>query len=446
MEPSKRIRGVLRLLPAALVLLLLGGVLFNFAAASKSSRRGARTAAEERLFRQGKRIFRFDTFGDQKFWGGVLQLNRAIAGAKNGGVGPGVSPKTALGVGLKVDVAALPKSVRRAIKRGKVNLNAPKTTLALLKLGAVVGVKGFFNRRGTRLTSVGLTCAVCHSTVNNSFAPGIGRRRDGWANRDLNVGAIVSLSPNLKPVADLLGTDEATVRKVLAAWGPGKFDAELFLDGKGFRPDGRSAATLIPPAFGLDGVNLHTYTGWGTVTYWNAFVANLELHGQGNFFDPRLDDRNKFPVAARNGFGHTRNKRDLISRKLGPLHFYQLGLPAPRPPRGSFNRAAFRRGKAVFNGKGRCASCHVPPRYSEPGWNLHRPAEICTDSFQADRSPDGMYRTTPLKGLWTHRKGGFYHDGRFSTLGAVIDHYNGCFGLGLSAREKGDLVQYLKGL
>ena len=436
----------LKLLPVAVALLLLGAVLFNVSAVSKSGR-GDRAAlsAEKRLFKKGRRIFRFDTFGDQRFWGGALQLHKAIEGKKLGGVGPGLSPKAALGAGLKVDSRALPASVVRAIKRGKVNLNSPKTTLALLKLNAVVGVKGFFNRRGT-LRSVGLTCAVCHSTVDNSFAPGIGRRRDGWANRDLNVGAIVSLAPNLKPVTDLLGVDEATVKKVLAAWGPGKFDAELFLDGKGFQPDGRSAATLIPPAFGLRGVNLHTWTGWGSITYWNAFVANLEMHGQGNFTDARLDDANKFPIAARNRFGHTRVKRDLISSKLPALHFYQLGLRIPKPPKRSFNARAARRGKALFNGEAKCASCHVPPTFSDPGWNLHQPSEICIDSFQADRSPTGQYRTAPLRGLFTHRKSGFFHDGRFKSLRSVVNHYNGCFGLNLSDPQKRDLVQYLKSL
>jgi hypothetical protein len=437
----------LKLVPLAAALVLLAAVLFNISAVSKSrsSRDDRALSHEKRLFEKGRRIFRFDTFGDQAFWGGALRLHEAIEGKKLGGVGPGLSPKAALDAGLKVDSAALPASVVRALKRGKVDLGSPKTTLALLKLNAVVGVKGFFNRRGT-LRSVGLTCAVCHSTVDNSFAAGIGRRRDGWANRDLNVGAIVSLAPNLKPVTDLLGVDEATVRRVLASWGPGKFDAELFLDGKAFQPDGRSAATLIPPAFGLKGVNLHTWTGWGSITYWNAFVANLEMHGQGNFFDPRLDDADKFPIAARNRFGHTRAKRDLITSKLPALHFYQLGLPVPKPPKRSFNARAARRGKAVFNGQGQCASCHMPPTFSEPGWNLHQPSEICTDSFQADRSPTGQYRTAPLRGLFSHRKRGFYHDGRFKSLGSVVDHYNGCLGLNLSSTQKRDLVEYLKSL
>ena len=227
-------------------------------------------------------------------------ISRSRAAA-NGGVGPGVSPKAALAAGLKVDVDALPRQVLRDLARGKVNLDDPAVTLELLKLDAVVGVTGFFDEKG-KITSMGIQCALCHSTVDNSFAPGIGHRLDGWANRDLNVGAIIALAPRLESVANLLGTDVATVRAVLNSWGPGRFDAVLFLDGKAFRPDGKSASVLIPPAFGLAGVNLHTWTGWGSVPYWNAFVANHEMHGQGTFFDPRLDDAAKFPIAARERF------------------------------------------------------------------------------------------------------------------------------------------------
>ncbi len=394
---------------------------------------------------EGRRTFRFDTFGDEHFWGDALRIHQAIAGAALGGVGPGVGPRTALSVGLKVDVDALPRTLQDQLKAGAVDLESPKTTIALLKLHAVIGLTGFFDRGGA-LRSVGIQCALCHSTVDDSLAPGIGHRLDGWANRDLNVGAIVGLSPDVTPVAHLLGVDEATVRAVLASWGPGKFDAELFLDGKAFRPDGATAATLLPPAFGLAGVNLHTYTGWGSVTYWNAFVANLEMHGQGIFFDPRLDDPIQFPIAAANGFGHVKSDPDLVTPRLAALHFYQLALEAPRPPRGSFDAAAAARGESVFNGKAQCASCHVPPIFTEPGWNLHTPAEIGIDDFQSSRAPDRRYRTTPLKGLWTHQKGGFYHDGRFATLDLVVSHYDTLFTLGLSAREKSDLVQYLESL
>ena len=394
---------------------------------------------------EGKQTFRFATFGDESFWGDTLRLHEAIEGQKLGGVGPGVSPATALAVGLKVDVDALPASVIAALREGKVDLNDPATTLLLLKADAVVGLTGHFNSQG-RLSSIGIQCALCHSTVDDSFAPGIGHRLDGWANRDLNVGAITSLAPNLQPAAALLGTDVATVRKVLAAWGPGKFDAELFMDGKGFRPDGKSSAVLIPPAFGLAGVNLHTWTGWGSVTYWNAFVGNLEMHGKGTFFDPRLNNAAQFPVAAAAGFGNVRNTTDLITVKLGALQFYQLAIPAPKPPKGSFDQAAAERGKELFAGQAKCATCHVPPLFTEPGWNLHTPEEIGVDDFQASRAPDKRYRTPPLKGLWTHTKGGFFHDGRFSTLGEVVQHYNGLFGLGLSDQQVHDLVEYLKSL
>ena len=418
-------------------------VIANVALAAVSgSNASPERSSPNRLLAQGRHTFRFDTFGDQAFWGGALQLNQAIAGSANGGVGPGVSPKTALAVGLKVDSTRLPRAVKDALKAGKLNLDDPKVTLALLKLNAVVGVRGFF--RDDRLSSMGLTCAVCHSTVDDSFAPGIGHRLDGWPNRDLNVGAIVSLAPNKKPLTDLLGVDEATVDKVLAAWGPGKFDAELFLDGKGFRPDGKSAATLIPAAFGLAGVNLHTYTGWGSIPYWNAFVANLEMHGIGNFEDARLADANQFPVAARAGFAHVRNERDLITPKLPALQFYQLSLPVPHAQ--DVDRGAARRGKAIFDGVGRCAGCHMPPTFTDSGWNLHPGSAICIDDFQADRSPTFRYRTTPLRGIVAKLNGGFYHDGRFPTLGAVVDHYDSCFGLHLSGRQKSDLVAYLRGL
>jgi hypothetical protein len=395
----------------------------------------AGTAGATGTIVEGRQTFRYDTFGDQVFWSRTLGIHEALKT---------VSPRTALSVGLKVDAEALPKAVLTQIRRGQVDLDDPAVTAALLQLDAVVGVRGFFKPDGT-LRAAGITCALCHSTVDDSVAPGIGRRLDGWPNRDLNVGAVINLAPNLKPVADLLGVDVAMVRTVLQSWGPGRFDAELFLDGKAFRPDGKTAATLLPPAFGLAGVDGHTYTGWGSVTYWNAFVANLEMHGQGTFWDPRLNDAEKFPIAARNGFGDVRSEHDLITSKLPALQLYQLSIPAPAPPAGSFDSNAAGRGKLVFSEAG-CARCHVPPLYTEPGWNRHKPEEIGIDSFQADRSPDGVYRTTPLKGLWTHTKGGFYHDGRFATLLDVVNHYDAHFGLSLSAKEKGDLVEFLKSL
>jgi len=400
------------------------------------------STATTRLMRGGKQTFRFATFNDQKFWGGTLQLHKTIEGAQHGGIGPGLSPKEALALGLKVDVNALPKSLQDAIKNGQVNLDDPGVTLALLKLNAVVGVKGFFNGNGN-LSSVGIECALCHSTVDNSLVPGIGHRLDGWANRDLNVGAIIGFAPNLQPIATLLHTDVATVQKVLGAWGPGKFDAELLLDGKAFEPNGRTAAALIPPAFGLAGVNLHTYTGWGSIPYWNAFVAVLEMHGQGTFFDPRLDNAKQFPIAAANGFGHVVAKPDLVTPKLPGLQAYELSLRAPKPPVGSFDPAAAARGKALFDGAAECATCHVPPIFTQPGWNLVPSSAVGIGNFEANRSPTHMLRTTPLAGLWTHQKGGFYHDGRFPTLLAVVKHYNSVFHLGLTRAQENDLVQYL---
>jgi hypothetical protein len=397
------------------------------------------------LLAEGRTIFRDDTFGSEIFWGDALQLHKGIAGVKNGGVGNGISPKTALALGLKVDVDALPPSVVEALKAGKVDLDDPATTLTLLKAKSVIGVTGFFDSSG-KITSMGVQCSLCHATVDNSFAPGIGHRLDGWPNRDLNIGAIVSAAPNLKPLTDYLGVDKPTLLKVLGSWGPGKYDAEISQDLKPFRPDGKSGATLIPAAFGLAGQNLHTYNGWGSVPYWNAYVAITQMHGQGVFFDPRLDDAKKFPIAARNRAGHIRSASDQVTAKLAALQYYQLSIPAPTPPAGSFDVAAAERGKVLFEGKAGCATCHVPPLFSEPGWPMHTASEIGIDDFQAARSPDDRYRTTPLRGLFARAKGGFYHDGRFADLDAVVEHYNTAKRLNLDAQEQRELVEYLKSL
>jgi hypothetical protein len=417
---------------------------------------------------EGREAFRFDTFGDEAFWGGALQLHQAIKGTNLGGVGPGISPGTALSLGLKVDLDALPQPLINQLKQGKVDLNDPATTVALLKLNAVVGLQGFFE--GENLNSVGITCSLCHSTVDDSLTFGIGHRLDGWANHDLDVGKIVAAAPNLSPFSNLLGVSEATVRAVLNSWGPGKFDAELILDGKAFNPqqvtDGVvtgtnvPGATLIPNAFGLAGFSEHTWTGsWGAVSYWNAFVANLEMRGIGRFFDPRLNNAAKFPIAAANGFGdlpHIPPAEDRITKKLPALNFYQLAIPAPAPEPGvDFNVAAAERGDELFIGKAKCNDCHVKPLWTEPGWNLHTPAEIGIDSFQADRSPDGVYKTMGLAGVFVREnglfmspanKGRYYHDGRFATLLDVVNHYNTRFSLGLTSEEKFDLVEFLKSL
>ena len=260
------------------------------------------------------------------------------------------------------------------------------------------------------------------------------------------MGAIVSLAPTLQPFTDLLGVDAPTVKQVLASWGPGRFDAELDKDGKAFRPDGKQAGTLIPPAFGLAGVNLHTWTGFGSVPYWNAYVGATEMHGSGTFFDARLSAADQYAVSARSGSHNTRGMPDRLTAKLAALHFYQLSIPAPKAVAGSFDPAAFARGKGLFEGAARCAMCHVPPLFTEPGNNLHAPGEIGVDAFQADRSPTHMYRTAPLAGLWTHQKGGFYHDGRFATLLDVVSHYDSLFHLTLTEQQKKDLVEYLKGI
>ncbi|HEX5220248.1 MAG TPA: hypothetical protein VFZ59_11825 [Verrucomicrobiae bacterium] len=425
------------------------------------------------MLTEGRKIFRFDTFGDEAFWGDQLQLHRAIKGTNFGGVGPGISPRTALELGLKVDGDALPQQLIQRIKRGDVDLDDPAVTLQLLKLNAVVGVKGFFNRNGS-LQSVGLTCAVCHSTVNNNVTFGIGDRLDGFANRDLNSGAIIAAAPNLTPLTSLLsivypGITDDQVRGVLSTWGPGKFDAELLLDGKAFNPQqvtggivtgtNVSGATLIPNAFGLAGFNLHTWTGgWGTVSYWNAFVAVLELRGIGTFFDERLDNTNKYPIAATARFGHISvpPDEDQVTSKLPALHYYQLSLPAPDPRAGvDYNAAAAKRGRDLFVGKADCNSCHRQPLLTEPGWNDHTPAQMKIDSFQADRSPGETYKTMNLAGLFIRErglfmnpenKGRFYHDGRFQTLRDVVASYNSRFGLGLNDSEENDLVEYLKSL
>lgn len=441
--------------------------------ASSSTFLGSPESNSQDMIKQGRRTFRFDTFGDESFWGGQLRLHETINH---------LSPSQALQLGLKVDSKALPPEVIQAIKKGRVNLNDPTVTRLLIKLNAVLGVKGLFNENGT-LKSVGITCAICHSTVDDSIAPGIGKRIDGVANRDLNIGAIAASAPNLQPVVDLLrladpGITASQVRAVLNSWGPGKFDAELFLDGKAFNPqqitNGVVTATnvpgavLIPNARGLAGHNLHTWTGgWGTVSYWNAFVAVNEMHGKGTFFDKRFDNPNQFPIAAKAGLGHISAEpdSDQVTGKLAALHFYQLALPAVKPRPGiDFDSEAAERGDELFSGKANCNSCHREPLWTEPGWNQHTPGEMKIDSFEARRAPasinaDGIavhgYRTMNLAGVFVRErglfmfpqnKGRFYHDGRFNTLLDVVNSYNERFNLGLTDPEKHDLVEYLKSL
>jgi hypothetical protein len=363
----------------------------------------------------GRSIFRFDTFGDETFWTDTLHMNDVIASS--------VSPKTALAVGLKVDANALPDAVKLGIQNGTVDLDAPATTVTLLKLGAVVGVKGTVTQTAAgkdTLTRVGITCAFCHSTVDNSFTTGIGSRLDGWPNRDLDVGAIISLSPAVT----------AAQKAVYGSWGPGMYDPRFNIDGK-------NMPVVIPPAFGLRHVAREIYTGDGPVSYWNAYVAITQMHGHGHFIDARLGmDVNNTPP-------------DLVAAKLPALREYQFSLRAPAPIPGSFDRDAARRGRALFEGTARCASCHLAGSLSDVNaGKLHTAAEVGQDPAYAQRSATKLYRTTPLRGLWhaPQLKGPYFHDGSAPTLEAAVDHYVTLFKLSLTTSQKRDLVEYLKTL
>jgi len=371
-----------------------------------------------------------------------LELDKAVLGEANGGFGPGLSPNLALNVGLKVDAEALPQNIVDAIAAGEIDLDDPATTIALLGLDAVVGVKGNFDETGN-LASMGITCALCHSTVDNSFTTGIGKRLDGWPNRDLNVGAIIAFTKN-QPLADLLGVDITTLNNVLNGWGKGRFPAGLLLDGKATQPDGTIAANLIPPAYGLQGIEHATYTGWGDITYWNRFVAVLEMGGQGNFSDPRLNNEMQFPIAVARGAFDVMVENDLVDSKLEGLREYQLSLLAPVPDENSFDEMSAIRGKILFDGKANCVSCHTGAAFADN--ILHTPEEIGIDDFEANRSPTGKYRTPPLRGLFVKENGGFFHDGRFATLNDVVMHYDAHFELDLTTQEQNDLVEYLKAL
>jgi mono/diheme cytochrome c family protein len=361
------------------------------------------------LVAEGKEIFRFDTFGDEQFWTDTLRMHEVIQQA--------VTPAVALSVGLKVDVDALPQEVRTALAAGQVDLNSTATTLALLKLNAVVGLKGEVQTMGGRdtLMRVGITCALCHSTVDNSFAEGIGRRQDGWANTTLNPGAIVALSPALT----------AAQKVVYNSWGTGRYDPR-------FNFDGQNTPLVLPPAYGLLGVDKETFTAEGPVSYWNAYVAVTQMHGRGNFSDPRL------------GVNIVQTP-DLVTSKLPALREYQLSLQKPAPPAGSFDAAAAVRGRAVFEGAGNCVACHTGPLLTDVNaGRLHAPAETGMDPRYAARTTQKAYRTTPLRGLWQHAP--YFHDGSAATLLEVVEHYNRVRGLGLTEQQKRDLVEYLKTL
>ena len=352
----------------------------------------------------GKQTFRFDTYGDETFWTDTLRIHEVIES--------GVSPVTALAVGLKVDADVLPPGILQT-----ADLNSPATTVALLKLNAVVGLQGTVetvNGKDT-LTRVGITCALCHSTVNNSAAPGIGQRLDGWPNLDLNPGAIIALSPALT------GAQKA----VYNSWGPGRYDAR-------YNFDGRNDPALIPPAYGLSGVHSVTYTGDGDrPAYWNRYVAVTQMHGHGSFSEPRL------------GISVS-NPPDQVEAKLANLEAYQLSLGVPAPPAGSFDAAAAARGQAVFMGSGQCSTCHAGPTFTDANTTLHDPSEIPTDPTHAERSATKMYRTTPLRALSQHAP--YFHDGSAATLPDVVDRYDSAKNLQLTPQQKADLVEYLKSL
>jgi len=348
---------------------------------------------------RGREIFRHETYGDEAFWTGTLRMNEVIQA--------NVSPALALAVGLKVDAERLPPGLLAG-----ADLNSTATTVELLRRDAVVGLKAKVTARG-QLASVGITCGLCHSTVDNSVAPGVGRRLDGWPNRDLNVGAIVALSPVL----------DAATKAVFQSWGPGRYDAY-------FNHDGKNDPVLIPPAYGLRDVALETYTGEGPISYWNGYVAVTQMHGQGSFRDAHLG----IDITA---------QPDLVTPKLPVLRDYQFTLEPPAPPAGSFDGAAAERGRLVFMGAGRCASCHIPPTYTDAPV-LHTPAETGMNGALAARGTTGRYRTTPLRGAWQHAP--YFHDGSAATLDAVVEHYNGALTLGLTASQKSDLVQFLKSL
>jgi len=392
---------------------------------------------------EGKEIFRYDTFGDEALWTDVLELDLATLGEANGGFGPGLSPNTALSIGLKVDAEALPPSVVDGISDGSIDLDDPLTTVALLSLDAVVGIKGSFDGNGN-LTAMGVTCALCHSTVDNSFAPGIGSRKDGWANMELNVGAILGFINNAA-LADILSVNVETFNSVVNNWGPGRFAPVLLLDGKVTKPNGELATVVIPPAYGLQGLTHETYTGWGEISYWNRFIGVLDMGGQGNFSDPRLNDPVKFPLAVERGVFDITVDDDLVEPKLESLLEYQLSLLAPVPDSSSYNELAAIRGQQLFEGKANCVSCHAEPIFADN--ILHTPEEIGIDDFEANRSPTGMYRTPPLRGIFVKSDGnGYFHDGRFATLNDVVIHYNNHFDLDLSDTEQLDLVEFLKAL
>lgn len=414
-QPESRRRAFV-IVKKSMAYVLFGGVAILVSACGGGSHQSDSQATDPALIEKGKQIFRFDTFGDESQWTDALRMHEVISAA--------VDPTTALSVGLKVDADALPAAVVAGIRDGSIDLKSPATTVALLKLDAVVGLKGTVetvNGHDT-LTKVGVTCALCHSTVDNSFAPGIGKRLDGWPNRDLNPGAIIALSPALP----------AASKAVYNSWGPGKYDPR-------FNQDGQNGPQVIPPAYGLDGIHSITSTGDGEdIAYWNRYVGVTQMGGHGTFSDRRT------------GVNVTNGTDDLISAKLPALQAYQLSLPAPPPPAGSFDPAAAERGKALFNGVATCATCHTGDALTDANSRLHPPTDVVSEPepngapSYASRSATKQYRTAPLHGLWQHAP--YFHNGSAATLEDVVRTYNKRKSLGLPDNQIADLVQYLKSL
>ena len=393
----------------------------GFAPSAQAEQKGAAAERDgESRHQQGQTIFRFDTFGDEQLWTDVLRMHEVI---------PKVDPLTALAVGLKVDVDALPAEIVAALQAGEVDLTNPAITLALLRLNAVVGVKGTVDDTG-QLTKVGITCALCHSSVDNSFARGIGKRLDGWANTDLNVGAIVALSPAL---------DDVT-KAEFKTWGPGKYDPRHHaFNGLNIIPlNSPSLPIDIPPIYGLKGVGFETFTADGPISYWNSYVGVGQMGGKGNFSDPRIGV-------------FIQQTPDRVTPKLQALLEYQLSLRTPKAAKTSFDKAAAQRGKELFENEARCATCHQAPNFTDvlsgPDRNvpfLHDPVEVGMNPAYAARTATGRYRTTPLRGLQQHPP--YFHDGSAPDLPAVVNHYERLFGLNLSPAQEADLVEYLKSL
>ncbi len=404
--------------PSLLLCLLIGmaALVLTACGGGDGSQQSEASSDDADLVAKGKEIFRYDTFGDETQWTDTLRLHEVIRTA--------VDPTTALSVGLKVDADALPPAVVEGIRNGSIDLKSPDTTVALLKLNAVVGVKGTvetINGHDT-LTRVGVTCALCHSTVDNSFAPGIGKRLDGWPNRDLNPGAIIALSPAL----------DAKTKLVYNSWGRGKYDPR-------FNQDGLNGPQVIPPAYGLAGLHRITSTGDGEdIAYWNRYVGVTQMGGHGTFTDRRT------------GVNVTNGTDDLITSKLPALQAYQLTLVAPAPPEGSFDAAAAERGKALFNGKGTCVTCHTGSEFTDANSRLHPPTDVVSEPepdgapSYASRSATKQYRTAPLHGLWQHAP--YFHNGSAATLEDVARTYNNRRSLGMSENQVADLAQYLKSL